>query len=159
MVRGVLLCWRGIFVGRKRTKSWRLASLCMFWVIWGERNKSVRVIMKLAINFLKRTFFYLFWECCRLYIGDGSLLLNFGFYTPLVFFLCIYSVYFIINTFDFTCQEEEKKDEFISNSKVDVPLVIGPGPARLICMFSAIVTVQNMNATLAPFLFNAPSLL
>ena len=38
-VRGVLLSWNGVPVGKKRKKAWKVAPLCIFWSIWRERNR------------------------------------------------------------------------------------------------------------------------
>ena len=37
--RDTLLGWQGSFVGRKRKKVWGTAPLCLFWIIWKERNR------------------------------------------------------------------------------------------------------------------------
>ena len=28
-----------LLVGKKRKKDWRAAPLCLFWTVWGERNR------------------------------------------------------------------------------------------------------------------------
>ena len=120
-VRGVLLSWGGTFVGRKRKKkAWRLAPLRMLWVIWrreiGERLRNGEI----DYQFLNKTFFYLFWDWVRLYIGDGSfllldfvdwlllllvfkLLLSFGFFVCIVYTLLLHLVLLI---------KKKKKDDF-----------------------------------------------
>ena len=37
--REVLLSWHGTFVGKKRKKAWKVASLFLFWTLWQERNR------------------------------------------------------------------------------------------------------------------------
>ena len=37
-VRAALLGWLGSCVGKKRKKVWLSAPLCLFWVVWKERN-------------------------------------------------------------------------------------------------------------------------
>ena len=36
--RDTLLGWHGSFVGKKRRKAWMVALLCLFWLVWKERN-------------------------------------------------------------------------------------------------------------------------
>ena len=36
-----LLAWQGAAVGKKRKKIWLAAPLCMFWNLWGIRNRLV----------------------------------------------------------------------------------------------------------------------
>ena len=38
-IRGVLLSWCGISVGKKRKKAWKAAPLCLFWTILREINR------------------------------------------------------------------------------------------------------------------------
>ena len=47
-VKEVLLVWHGSFVGKKRRKVWRAAPLCLFWMVWKEKN-----ILKLRSSQLK----------------------------------------------------------------------------------------------------------
>lgn len=35
---GDLLCWKMAIVGKRKKKAWILASLCVMWIIWGDRN-------------------------------------------------------------------------------------------------------------------------
>lgn len=37
-IKEVLLRWHSLFVGKKCKKVWRAASLCIFWMVWTERN-------------------------------------------------------------------------------------------------------------------------
>ena len=39
IVKGVLISWRGPFVGKKRKKVWKSIPLCIFWMVWKERNR------------------------------------------------------------------------------------------------------------------------
>ena len=61
-VQGVLgdsfynLGWHGSFVGRKRKKAWRAMLLCLFWIIWKERNRRSFENVKLSIQRLKFLF-------------------------------------------------------------------------------------------------------
>ena len=38
LVRDLLSCRRGAFVGKKRKKIWQVVPLCLFLTIWKERN-------------------------------------------------------------------------------------------------------------------------
>ncbi|RVX03564.1 hypothetical protein CK203_027940 [Vitis vinifera] len=38
-VKEVLFSWRGPLVGKKRKKIWNFIPLCIFWMIWKERNR------------------------------------------------------------------------------------------------------------------------
>ena len=38
-MKGVLLSWNGVSVGKKRKKVWKVAPLCIFWSIWREWNR------------------------------------------------------------------------------------------------------------------------
>lgn len=38
---GVIQSWGGARVGKKRRKAWALASHCLFWLIWLERDRRV----------------------------------------------------------------------------------------------------------------------
>ena len=91
----------------------------MLWVIWrreiGERLRNGEI----DYQFLKKTFFYLFWDWVRLYIQDGSfllldfvdwlllllvfkLLLSFGFFVCIVYTLSLHLLLLI----------KKKKDDF-----------------------------------------------
>ena len=37
-VRQLLLAWQSASVGKKRKRVWLTASLCIFWMLWKERN-------------------------------------------------------------------------------------------------------------------------
>ena len=38
-VKDMLFSWRGSFVGKKRKKIWKSIPLCIFWMVWKERNR------------------------------------------------------------------------------------------------------------------------
>ncbi|KAJ9700572.1 hypothetical protein PVL29_006059 [Vitis rotundifolia] len=38
-VRNLLLEWKIKGIGKKRCAVWRMAPICLFWCIWGERNR------------------------------------------------------------------------------------------------------------------------
>ena len=70
-VRGVLLSWDGSLVAKKRRKVWNIASLCLFWSIWRERNRRTFENCESLDQTIKSSFLYLFWDWVRLSIGDG----------------------------------------------------------------------------------------
>ena len=37
-IKEALLGWNGSFVGKKRKRVWRVAPLCIFWMVCKERN-------------------------------------------------------------------------------------------------------------------------
>ena len=37
----MLLSWQGVPVGKKRKNIWLVASLCLFWTVWQNRNRVV----------------------------------------------------------------------------------------------------------------------
>ena len=39
LTRDTLLGWHGSFVGKKCRKAWMVAPLCIFWLVWKERNR------------------------------------------------------------------------------------------------------------------------
>ncbi|KAJ9679351.1 hypothetical protein PVL29_021319 [Vitis rotundifolia] len=40
-VRNLLLEWKIKGLGKKRRVVWRMAPICLFWCIWGERNRRI----------------------------------------------------------------------------------------------------------------------
>ena len=40
-VRNLLLEWKIKGLEKKRSVVWKMASICLFWCIWGERNRRV----------------------------------------------------------------------------------------------------------------------
>lgn len=45
LIKDELIRWRGAFVGKKRKKAWKAASLCLFWTLWKERIKELLRIL------------------------------------------------------------------------------------------------------------------
>ena len=37
----LLLGWHGSFMSKARKKSWKVASLCIFWMVWKEKKMLV----------------------------------------------------------------------------------------------------------------------
>ncbi|KAJ9674403.1 hypothetical protein PVL29_023759 [Vitis rotundifolia] len=77
-VKETLLGWRGSFVGKKRKVAWQVGPLCLFLVIWKERNRIAFEDSVLSIQRLKAYFVYLLWLETKLWIKDGpSTLIDF----------------------------------------------------------------------------------
>ena len=55
-VKEVLLGWHGSFVGKKRRKVWRATPLCLFWMVWKERNRIAFENQEFSIQRLKYSF-------------------------------------------------------------------------------------------------------
>ena len=72
IVKGVLISWRGPFVGKKRKKVWKSIPLCIFWMVWKEMNRSAFRGSSLAVQKLKNSFVCNLWSWARLYIGEES---------------------------------------------------------------------------------------
>ena len=71
-VKEVLLSWRSPFVGRKRKKIWYSIPLCIFWMVWKERNRLTFRGGSLDIQKLKNSFVYNLWSWARVYMGEES---------------------------------------------------------------------------------------
>ena len=37
-VKDAIISWRDSFVGKKRKKVWNAVPICIFWIVWKERN-------------------------------------------------------------------------------------------------------------------------
>ena len=68
LVRETLLGWFGSFVGKKRKKAWKLALLCLFWVVWKERNVITFDKEEFLVHRLKHCFVCSLWSWTKLYI-------------------------------------------------------------------------------------------
>ena len=60
LTRELYLGWEGLFVGRKRKDTWKVAPLHLFWTIWKERNKSAFYNCESLDQTFKNSFVYLF---------------------------------------------------------------------------------------------------
>ena len=40
-VREMLIGWQGSLVRKKHKKIWMAAPLCLFWIVWRERNRTI----------------------------------------------------------------------------------------------------------------------
>ena len=60
-VRDTLSGWCDFNLGKKRRKVWKVASLCIFWAVWKERNKIAFDNEELSIHRLKNSFVCNLW--------------------------------------------------------------------------------------------------
>ena len=67
-LKETLLGWRGAFVGKAREKPWQMASLCIFWTLWKERNMLAFGNEELSLQRLKNSFVCNFWFWVRVSI-------------------------------------------------------------------------------------------
>ena len=81
-VRDTLLGWRGFYLGKKRRKVWKTAPLCIFWVVWKERNMIAFDNEELSIHTLKNSFVCNLWLWTKSVINEGPLPLLGFFYWP-----------------------------------------------------------------------------
>ena len=59
-------------MGRKRKKIWYSITLCIFWMVWKERNRLTFRGGSLDIQKLKNSFVYNLWSWARVYMGEES---------------------------------------------------------------------------------------
>ncbi|KAJ9707156.1 hypothetical protein PVL29_002241 [Vitis rotundifolia] len=77
-VRDTLSGWCGFKLGKKRRKVWNAAPLCIFWVVWKERNRIVFDNEELSIHRLKNSFVCNLWLWTKSVVNEGPLsLINF----------------------------------------------------------------------------------
>ena len=72
-VRDNLLGWRGINLGKKHSNAWMTAPLCLFWVVWKERNKIAFENEELLIHRMKNSFVCNFWFWTKSIVDEGPL--------------------------------------------------------------------------------------
>ena len=72
-VRETLLGWFGSFVSKKYKKAWKLTPLCLFWVVWKERNRITFCNEEFSVHRLKYSFVCSLWSWTKLYLDAGPL--------------------------------------------------------------------------------------
>ena len=58
LVRNLFLEWKVKGLGKKRKVVWRLTPICLFWCIWGERNRRTFQDEELSNQSLGNLFLY-----------------------------------------------------------------------------------------------------
>ena len=56
-VRNLLLEWKIKGLGKKRSVVWKMAPICLFWCIWGERNRRIFQEEEMSDMSLRKLFF------------------------------------------------------------------------------------------------------
>ena len=69
LVRETFFGWHGSFVGKKCKKVWTSAPLCLFWMVWKERNRINFDNEELSIHRMKNSFVCSFWSWTKLLIN------------------------------------------------------------------------------------------
>ena len=72
-IKDAFVSWRGAFVGKKRKKTWKVAPLCLFWILWKERNRRAFKDSKLIDHTISCSFMYMFLEWVRVHVESNSL--------------------------------------------------------------------------------------
>ena len=72
IVKETLISWRGSFVGKKRKKIWKSVPLCIFWMVWKERNRLAFRGGVVNIQRLKSSFVCNLWNWAKVYLGEES---------------------------------------------------------------------------------------
>ena len=67
-VKETLLGWHEAFVGKTRKKAWQMAPLCIFWLVWKERNLLAFGNEVLSLQKLKHSFVCNLWSWVRVFI-------------------------------------------------------------------------------------------
>ena len=104
LVRNLLLEWKVKRLGKKRRAVWRLASICLFWCIWGKQNRRTFQEEEMSDPYLRNLFFQtlLEWSQQFLDLDSPSFLEGSAFYLSRFFLsfcslvfgsLCIVHVY------------------------------------------------------------------
>ena len=55
-VRNLLLEWKMKGMGKKRSVVWKMAPICLFWCIWGERNRRTFLEEEMTNTSLRKLF-------------------------------------------------------------------------------------------------------
>ena len=70
-VKATLLGWNGGFVGKRRKRAWQMASLCIFWSVWKERNRLAFGNEELSLQRLKNSFVCNLWSWVRVSLVES----------------------------------------------------------------------------------------
>ena len=69
-VKEAIYSWKGSFVGKKRKMLWNSIPLCIFWIVWKERNQIAFKDGLIAVQRLKYSFVYNLWSWNRVFLGE-----------------------------------------------------------------------------------------
>ena len=69
---GGVIQLEGSLCGEKKEKNWNSIPLCIFWMVWKERNRLAFKGRVLNIQKLKNSFICTLWSWARVYIGEES---------------------------------------------------------------------------------------
>ena len=61
-----LLAWQSASVGKKRKRVWLTASLCLFWMLWNERNRAAFENDTPSALRMKSSFLFTLWSWAKL---------------------------------------------------------------------------------------------
>ena len=70
-VREALLGWFGPCVGKERKKVWFSAPLCLFWIVWKERNSRAFENEEHSFHMCKSFFLCNLWAWTKGFFGSG----------------------------------------------------------------------------------------
>ncbi|RVW91675.1 LINE-1 reverse transcriptase-like [Vitis vinifera] len=73
LVRDTLSGWSDFNMGKKRRKVWKAAPLCIFWVVWKERNRIAFDNEELSMNRLKNSLVCNLWVWSKPVVNEGPL--------------------------------------------------------------------------------------
>ncbi|RVX19039.1 Transposon TX1 uncharacterized 149 kDa protein [Vitis vinifera] len=71
--RETLVEWRGFMLGKKHSKVWKAAPLCLFWAVWMERNKIAFDNEDFSVHRLKNSFVCNLWVWTKSIVNEGPL--------------------------------------------------------------------------------------
>ena len=76
-VRNLLLKWKVKGLGKKKQAVWGLAPICLFWCIWGERNRRMLQEEAMSDTCLRNLFFWSLLEWSQQFLDLNSLFSEF----------------------------------------------------------------------------------
>ena len=71
-IKETILGWNDSFVENKRKKAWNATPLCLFRIVWKERNKRIFEDTELADQAILRSFLYMFSDWVRVHVDCTS---------------------------------------------------------------------------------------
>ena len=74
-IQATLLSWHSCTIRKRRKKAWNVTPLCLFWIIWKERNRRAFENVQLSNEELKFSFLCNFLEWSKGGLGQESFFL------------------------------------------------------------------------------------